>query len=344
MLEMKNNTQELYTALNGVEYSALDADTKTVLLQSFILVTGDETVEEPLTEAGFNYIKDAMATAMATEELINNANMSKEDKTMRNEFKNVVKNAKVTVRGAKRSMVNAAKNLKVQTGSTAQEFVNESQDELNTITATFTGMLDVVSSVVGYDNIKNDILGIMAAGLDETSGKHDLFRMAKKCRETIQDEINFLEECADEESLKDAAAWKVLLEDEDGNDAGEYSKSIFEVLVTSVMWVKKKVARKLRKWFNVDDEKSLLGSICRALGILGDVLRAGVKVVHSGVKFVFSFVAAAVIKAVNFLVNCIKVVVAKIKGFFNKDNLEEDDFEEDDFEYDFFAEEEGVEA
>ena len=114
---------------------------------------------------------------------------------------------------------------------------------------------------------------------------------------------------------------------------------------STVVWVAKKVTRKLRTWFHVDDEKSVIGSICRSIAGFAGILRAGAKIVWNTAKFTVSFLIAGAIKVADFIYRTIKTLVIKIKAFvvdkyskLTKKDEEEDFF--DDFEDDFFADEE----
>ena len=174
----------------------------------------------------------------------------------------------------------------------------------------------------------------MEAGSDgKTSGK-SLFKMARRCRELIEEEIENLEFWGDEESLKKAVQLKALTE-------GVRGKSIFEAFVSGCIWIGKKVTRKLRSWFKVDDEKSVMGSICKSIAGFTDILRAGVKLVWSTIKFAVSFIVAGAIKIIDSVFRAIRSLVITIKDFvvdkYNK--LTNKDIE-DDFEDDCFADEE----
>ena len=136
-----------------------------------------------------------------------------------------------------------------------------------------------------------------------------------------EEKLEEIEICGDPE---DAETLKILL----GNLKG---MSIFGKLATTLYWVAKKVARKLRQWFKVDEEGSVLGAICRSLSGLGSILRAGVKLVWNATKFAVSFIVAGALKifdVIKSIVVSIKNwVVEKYNKFTNKDVIE--DFDDD---------------
>lgn len=269
-----------------------------------------------------------------TNVVVENNTNNKEEKVMRSVKENMV--------GAVEEMMGkfteAKENIKVGAGETKEEYFDKVDDSLNVMKGALGNVLGTLDGVLGYTVLKNSILDIMEAGSDgKTSGK-SLFKMAKRCRELIEEEIENLEFWGDEESLKKATQLKALTE-------GARGKSIFEAFVSGCIWIAKKVTRKLRAWFHVDDEKSVIGSICRSISGFAGILRAGVKLVWNTAKFAVSFVVAGVIKVADFVFRAIKALVSNIKAFAvdkynkltNKDI--EEDFEED-LDDDFFADDE----
>lgn len=224
-------------------------------------------------------------------------------------------------------------NIKVNAGETKEEYFDKVDDSLNVMKGALGNVLGTLDGVLGYTVLKNSIIDMMEAGSDgKTSGK-SLFKMARRCRELIEEEIENLEFWGDEESLKKAVQLKALTE-------GARGKSIFEAFVSGCIWIAKKVTRKLRAWFHVDDEKSVMGSICRSIAGFAGILRAGIKLVWNTAKFAVSFIVAGVIKVADFVFRTIKTLVSNIKAFvvdkYNK--LTNKDIE-DDLEDDYFADE-----
>ena len=155
--------------------------------------------------------------------------------------------------------------------------------------------------------------------------------MARKCREIIEEDIEEIELIGNPD---DAETLKELL----GSVKGE---SIFKMFFSTMVWIGKKVTRKLRAWFHVDDEKSVIGSICRSISGFVGILRAGAKIVWNTTKFAVSFLVAGVIKVADFIYRTIKTLVVKIKEFAVEkyEHLTNKDIE-DDFEDDYFDDEE----
>ena len=229
----------------------------------------------------------------------------------------------------------AKENIKVNAGETKEEYFDKVDDSLNVMKGALGNVLGTLDGVLGYTVLKNSIIDMMEAGSDgKTSGK-SLFKMARRCRELIEEEIENLEFWGDEESLKKAVQLKALTE-------GVRGKSIFEAFVSGCIWIAKKVTRKLRTWFHVDDEKSVIGSICRSIAGFASILRAGIKLVWNTAKFAVSFVVAGVIKVADFVFRTISTLVSNIKEFAVEkyEQLTNKDIEDDYFDDEELMEEE----
>lgn len=233
----------------------------------------------------------------------------------------------------------AKENIRVNAGETKEEYFDKVDDSLNVMKGAFGDILGILDGVLGYTVLKNSILDIIKSGSNGNTSKKGLFKMAKRCRELIEEEIENLEFWGDSESLKKATQLKALTE-------GVRGKSIFEAFVSGCIWVGKKVARKLRAWFHVDDKKSVIGSIFRSISGFIDVLRAGVKLVWNTVKFGVSFMIAGAIKVLDSVFRAIKTFISGIKEFvvdkYNKlikKDAEEDIDDDEEFGDDFFNEE-----
>lgn len=263
---------------------------------------------------------------------VETTNTNKEEKVMRT----VKENMSAAVEEMVGKFTEAKENIKVGAGETKEEYFNKVDDSLNVVKGAFAGVLGKIDSLLGYSVLKDDILEIIEAGCNEKTSKKDLFRMSAKCREIIEKKIAKVELFGDPEK---AATLKELI----GNIEEE---SIFIMFFSTMRWIAKKIARKLRKWFQVDEEKSIIGSICRSIGGFASILRAGAKVVWNTVKFAVSFVVAGVIKIADFIYRAAMIVIGKIKEFViaKYEKLTqadfEDDFEEDDLDDDFFADDE----
>ena len=251
-----------------------------------------------------------------------------------NEEELIMKTAKEKMNIAVADMMNkfaeAKESIKVGAGMTKDEYFDRVDNSLNVVKGAFGDILGKIDSLLGFTELKDDILEIIECGCNENTSKKDLFKMARKCREIIEDTIEDIEIFGDPDK---AATLKELI-------GSVKDESIFTMFFSTIIWVTKKVARKLRIWFNVDDEKSVMGSICKSVSGFVGILRAGAKIVWNTSKFVVSFLVAGAIKIADFVFRAITTLVSKIKAFAmekyekftHKD--EEDDLE--DFDDDFF--------
>lgn len=259
---------------------------------------------------------------VVVEETVNTTNNTnnKEEKVMRT----VKENMSAAVEEMMGKCKEAKDNIKVNAGETKEEYFDKVDDSLNVVKGAFAGVLGKIDSLLGYSVLKDDILEIIEAGCNEKTSKKDLFRMSAKCREVIEKKIAKVELLGDPEK---AATLKELV----GNIKEE---SIFTMFFSTMVWIGKKVARKLRTWFHIDDEKSVIGSICRSISGFVGILRAGAKIVWNTTKFAVSFLVAGVIKVADFIYRAIKTLVVNIKEFAVEkyEQLTNKDFEDDYFD------------
>lgn len=280
---------------NDMQFEDFDAEHLELFRQELIAL-GFMTHAEELTAEKFSQIR------VTIDDLYINM---MEDEDMNQTNKSAVEAAVEEMMG---KFVAAKENIKINVGETKDEYIDKVDDSIDVMKGALGTTLNVLDDVLGYSVLKDSILDVLETGQTETS-KKDLFRMAKRCRELIELEIENLEYWGDEESLLKAIQLKPLVE-------GERGKSIFEAFATGIVWIVKKVARKLRKWFNVDEEKTLFKNIIRGIGEFAKVIGAGVKIVWNATKFAVSFVIAGAIKFGNFIVGVVKSIVEKIKGWF----------------------------
>ena len=258
---------------------------------------------------------------------VETTNTNKEEKVMRT----VKENMGAAVEEMVGKFAEAKENIKVNAGETKDEYFDRVDDSLNVVKGAFGDVLGKVDSLLGFTVLKDKVLAVIESGCNENTSKKDLFKMARKCREIIEEDIEEIELIGNPD---DAETLKELL----GSVKGE---SIFKMFFSTMVWIGKKVTRKLRAWFHVDDEKSVIGSICRSISGFVGILRAGAKIVWNTTKFAVSFLVAGIIKVADFIYRAIKTLVVKIKEFAVEkyEQLTNKDIE-DDFEDDYFDDEE----
>lgn len=285
-----------------------------------------DMVDTPLGETEFNHIRNFVITKVngVIEDIQEETTNPTETNNKEEKIMGTVKgNVNAAVEEMMNKFAKAKENIKVNAGETKDEYIERVDDSLNVMKSAFGDVLNTLDTVLGYGLLKESVLDMMEASTDGKTSKKDLFKMAKRCRELIEDEIDNLLYWADEESLKKAIQLKALTENERG-------KSVFESFVVGVIWIAKKVARKLHQWFKVDEEKSIIGSICRSIAGFANVLRAGVRIVWNAAKFAVSFIVSGIVIIADFIVRAVKSVVTRIKEWNNaKDEEAEIEDEEE---------------
>lgn len=307
--------KDYIAALEVCIEDCLDVDRKIHDETSYVLALSEiETIMEDDDEEDFT--------------TVNNNSNNKEEKVMMGTVRG---NMDAAVEEMKERFAEAKENIKVNAGETKEEYFERVDDSLNVMKGALGNVLNVLDETLGYTVLKHSIIDIMETGSDGKTSAKSLFKMAKRCRELIEEEIENLEFWGDEESLKKATQLKALTE-------GVRGKSIFEAFASGCIWIAKKVTRKLRVWFHVDDEKSVIGNICRSISGFASILRAGVELVWSTTKFAVSFVIAGAIKIASFVFNAIKSLVVTIKNYASEkfakcteDDVEDDFIDDEDF-------------
>lgn len=333
--------EDLYSRFNDDtrEYSKVSVDELEAIAEVFRAhVEEREMPDTPLTDKGYTYIWNYVVSTV--EELNDEEGIEMEEIIMpnntinetinstSNKEDNVMKENKVNK--AVEEMMNkfqeAKEHTKVNAGETKEEFVRKTDEALNIMKESFGDVLDALDTVLGYSVLKNSVLDMMEASMAGASSKKDLFKMARKCRELIENEIDNLLYWGDEDSFKKAVQLKAIAK-------YDRDKSIFEAFVSGVIWITKKVFRKLNITSD-SDKKGIFASICKGIGTFAKVLRAGVKIVWNAVKFAASFVISGIVITVDWIYHTVKKAVEKLRDWskekFHKVKEDtEEDFEDD---------------
>ena len=270
----------------------------------------------PLDEAGFNYVKDFVINKV--KDTIENINIVEEKTMKQSEIKT---NFDLAVEEMLGKFDQAKENIKIKAGQTAEEYVQATDDSLNVMKGALGSVLNFVDKQLGFSMLKHNVLEVLEAGGDGSS-KKDLFKMAQKCRQQVDKFADRIERYGDHEKAAKLKELFSLMKEED----------LFTKFFSTLRWIARKVTRKLGKLFQVDEEKSVIGAICRSLAGFASVLKAGIQIAWNATKFAVSFIAAGLIKFGAWVVNTIRTLVEKSKDWLNKKNevieVEEDDFDD----------------
>ena len=338
-----NSLFDLYNVfvnVDGVEdYGTLTVDERLTVLNVFSSVKPDGvcTPDSPLSKAGYTLIWNSVVDAVETEMANDMFNKMEENKMMKTDEKIMNK-----VNAAMNTMLGAVSGARVCAGEDANEFKTNCDESITTIKDALGGVLEELDMLLGCSSLKNQLLGILYRDIEGKTSKRGFFDGAKECRRTIEREIqSILDWDPDETEFKQVVALRYIIgQDADGNPIKGH-RSIFSAFANGVVWICKKVQRKLKKWFGVDASSNIFGavgaSIASVFGVAAGVISSVLKVAVNCVVFVGSYILSATLHAVAFVVEKIKGFFEKAKEKFSKSD-EAQDAVEDELE-DFFEEE-----
>lgn len=224
-----------------------------------------------------------------------------------------------------------------RTKGKVMEDINDDMETLKGGIGTIVGLLDII----GITSLKASIERIIYAGVSNAgAGKSgSLTDMAEECTSIIYEEIEFLKLIGDEASLKQAASLKAFVT-KDGRQVR--GKNIFELIAGLLYWLVRKVMNKMKEWFGIPKDKmpKVLGMLFSGITMLLDLVLAGIRIVLFIGARAIGFVVAAGVKLGMFVVNTVKTIFGKIKGFTQQVSDSLDNVVEEDDDLDLFEDDE----
>ena len=211
------------------------------------------------------------------------------------------------VKKVMKSFEEAKDDIKIKDGETVEENINKTDDALNKLKGGLSEIINGIDQALGLSLLKNSLLAILEASNEATSAS-SFNKMADKCREIIDEEIENLEFWGNSDSLKKAAQLRALTEDDRG-------KCIFESFASSCIYIGEKVVKRFRKWFNNTDEKSVWRTIGKGIGAIVPILKKGIKYIWNVTEFVVSYAIAGAIKITEYLFNAVKSLASRAKNW-----------------------------
>ena len=205
------------------------------------------------------------------------------------------------------SFEEAKDSVKINDGETVEESIDKTDDALNKLKGGLSEIINGIDQALGLSLLKNSLLAILETSNEATSAS-SFNKMASKCRELINEEIENLEFWGNSDSLKKAAQLKALTEDERG-------KCVFESFASACIYIGKKIVKRFKKWFNNTDEKSVWRTIGKGIGAIVPILKKGIKYVWNATEFAISYAVAGVLKATEYLFNAVKSLASKAKNW-----------------------------
>ena len=231
-------------------------------------------------------------------------------------------------------------NMKVAVGETREDFANRADASVNELKDTLMGTVKYIGDVLGMTGLYNELVAIYTSN-------RGVIKTAQTIDEAVKDTIAILEDVDPDDKLGKIAALKQVVYD--GDNEEEYTQSIFMVSAKAIVWIAKKVARKLRDWkiFSTDAEENILGEIGANIAncfrsISNFIINVG-KATGNLLLFAGSYVVAGAIKLGCLVIRAITTVLSKIKGWIDSklikvtdDDL--DNFDEEDYDFDQMVE------
>ena len=227
----------------------------------------------------------------------------------------------------------AKRNARVFGEEVTQDYVDRADASVNELKDIIVGTTKYIGDVLGITGLYNKIVDIYTE-------KRSLIKIAKDVDKAIKRRISVLSKTNSEDNRRKVAALKQVVYGEDGSET-EVRQSIFMSVAKAIIWICKKVARKLRKWFGIDAEHNILGEVGAKIAscfmsISNVVIRIG-KATGSLLLYVGSFIVAAGVKAACFVISAIKGALTKLKEWgsiaLQKIKQDEDDYFDDDEDY-----------
>ena len=222
-------------------------------------------------------------------------------------------------------------NMKVAVGETREDFVNRADASVNELKDTLMGTVKYIGDVLGLSSVYDELVDIYT----ENRG---VVKTAQTIDKAIKRRIAIMQSIDPDDKLGKVAALKQVVYD--GDNEEEYTQSIFMASAKAIVWIVKKVSRKLRDWkiFSTDAEENILGEIGANIAncfrsISNFVINVG-KATGNLLLFAGSYVVAGAIKLGCLVISAITTVLSKIKGWIDSKLTKITDEDLDDFNVD----------
>ena len=143
-------------------------------------------------------------------------------------------------------------NVHVIQGESLEFYVDRADASVNELKDMLMGTVKYIGDVIGMTGLYNELVAIYTSN-------RGVIKTAQTIDEAVKDTIAILEDVDPDDKLGKVAALKQIVYD--GDNEEEYTQSIFMSTAKTIVWITKKVARKLRDWFGVEAEENILRQI-----------------------------------------------------------------------------------
>lgn len=140
-------------------------------------------------------------------------------------------------------------NVHVIQGESLEFYIDRADASVNELKDMLMGTVKYIGDVLGMTSLYNEIVDIYTSN-------RGVVKTAQSIDEAIKDRIEMLQIVDPDDKLGKVAALKQVVYDGDYEE--EYTQSIFMSAANTIVWIAKKVSRKLRKWFGVEAEENIL--------------------------------------------------------------------------------------
>ena len=140
-------------------------------------------------------------------------------------------------------------NVHVIQGESLEFYVDRADASINELKDMLMGAVKYIGDVIGMTGLYNELVATYTSN-------RGVIKTAQSIDEAVKDTIAILEDVDPDDKLGKVAALKQVMYD--GEYEEEYTQSIFMSAAKAIVWITKKVARKLRDWFGVEVEEKIL--------------------------------------------------------------------------------------
>lgn len=140
-------------------------------------------------------------------------------------------------------------NVHVIQGESLEFYVDRADASVNELKDTLMGTVKYIGDVLGMTSLYEEIVDIYTSN-------RGVVKTAQSIDKAVKRRIRILQIIDPDDKLGKVAALKQVVYD--GDNEEEYTQSIFMASANAIVWIAKKVARKLRDWFGVEAEEKIL--------------------------------------------------------------------------------------